>query len=786
MRAGWRAVLRWCLALAVMAGSCAAVVGGVHWWQRRARRVALLAAWRAGDYTGHIQVYDPRDEVVYPSDFAPPIFRWSDTAGSDSWLVAVVHDEDEPRPVATVTARLQTWEPAPEVWERIKRDRCGVPSRLVVLGSRSGTPSELVAVGSVRFSTASALGAPLLFRTRPRDRRFARLQPGTSRWLVGEVAAESPPRSVLADLPVHAWSHAADRDGRRLVFSYGVGDRAARSVVADCAPTTRLSPERVVDWSMAAPASTSVNRQERIDGYLPRLSPTGRQLVASVGVRVELGPPGRPGDPQALVPIAGVLATHDLESGTTRLLAGAADDGSTHVDATWSPDGKWLYFCRAPAVTTPPGADGWPQGLGSRELPYRFDIWRVPFRGGRGGEAEPVPGASEPQVSEFAPRVSPDGRWLIFCRAAQLLGLRPDASLWIRPTDGSAPPRRLRAAVGAGNASPAWAPSSRWLAFVGRRNRDESTSLYLTHIDAAGRSGPALALERFATGEGAATDPVFLAPTTAPRQLLPDCLAAADLVAQAELLRRRGASPARIVELLQRAVAEAPSADNLHSLARALEEAGRDEEAPAVYRRALTVDPDAVPVRQDLGRCLLRLGRAEEARAVLAGLVERRPDDAEARIDLALALFALERLEGARGHLTPYAEHAEFGGLVHFHLGRIAVAEEDDVAAARHFAAALRHPPRDPAIALYIAEELGLHERHRPAAIALAERLCGRHPEHYRARLVLAALAERAGDLERAVDALTAASRIAPTALGHRRKLVELRARLELMEENRR
>jgi Tol biopolymer transport system component len=70
----------------------------------------------------------------------------------------------------------------------------------------------------------------------------------------------------------------------------------------------------------------------------------------------------------------------------------------------WSPDGKNLYFCRAPQV--------------SGEYDYRqirYDLWRVPFdeAGSSFGTAEQVFSASGLGKSAAFPRISPDGRFLV-------------------------------------------------------------------------------------------------------------------------------------------------------------------------------------------------------------------------------------------------------------------------------------------------------------------------------------------------------------------------------------
>jgi len=76
--------------------------------------------------------------------------------------------------------------------------------------------------------------------------------------------------------------------------------------------------------------------------------------------------------------------------------------------------------------------------LGGRRGPFRFDICRIPFNEGKGGEARPVPRLRE-RDEQFFPRVSPDGRWLVFTMAKSYMLLQPDSQLYIVPVEGGSP-----------------------------------------------------------------------------------------------------------------------------------------------------------------------------------------------------------------------------------------------------------------------------------------------------------------------------------------------------------
>lgn len=80
------------------------------------------------------------------------------------------------------------------------------------------------------------------------------------------------------------------------------------------------------------------------------------------------------------------------------------------------------------------------------------------------------------------PEPSPDGRWVVFAVVEPAYEEKEErANLWIVPADGSSTPRRLTAGKGK-ESSPAWSPDSSRIAFVTRREGDESAQVYLIDI----------------------------------------------------------------------------------------------------------------------------------------------------------------------------------------------------------------------------------------------------------------------------------------------------------------
>lgn len=96
-----------------------------------------------------------------------------------------------------------------------------------------------------------------------------------------------------------------------------------------------------------------------------------------------------------------------LDTETDRLISSPAIYGDKWMETfpTWNPDGSMLYFCRSKAITSNTPLDS-----------IRYDLCRIPFDKGKEsfGVPECVYPASEYGESVSFPRISPDGKHLMF------------------------------------------------------------------------------------------------------------------------------------------------------------------------------------------------------------------------------------------------------------------------------------------------------------------------------------------------------------------------------------
>ncbi len=189
-------------------------------------------------------------------------------------------------------------------------------------------------------------------------------------------------------------------------------------------------------------------------------------------------------------PTRGILAWYSKATGLLQPLPGADDPRYVHTNAVWSPDGSYLVFARAEAKDAyPAGAKLAERANDPNETQIRYDLYRIPFNDGRGGEAVPIAGASGNGMSNSFPKISPDGRWIVFVQARNGQLMRPDGQLYIVPAEGGEA-RRMRCNTPLMNSWHSFSPNGRWLVFSSK-SRSPYTQMFLTHIDEQGNDTPA-------------------------------------------------------------------------------------------------------------------------------------------------------------------------------------------------------------------------------------------------------------------------------------------------------
>lgn len=185
------------------------------------------------------------------------------------------------------------------------------------------------------------------------------------------------------------------------------------------------------------------------------------------------------------------LAYYVVDAGVTKTAPDIAKKGRLETYPTWSPDGRYLYFCSAPLTWTQ-------RNVVPKDYDQiKYDLMRIAYDVERDewGALETVLIAADTGRSILLPRVSPDGRWLVFCMCEYgcFPVYRPGSDLCIIDLEAAAKTgryeyRRLEANSDQSESWHSWSSNSRWLVFSSKRDSAPFTRTYLAYVDAEGRA----------------------------------------------------------------------------------------------------------------------------------------------------------------------------------------------------------------------------------------------------------------------------------------------------------
>lgn len=185
-----------------------------------------------------------------------------------------------------------------------------------------------------------------------------------------------------------------------------------------------------------------------------------------------------------------LMAYYRLDTGAVETAPPLSAKDRLETYPTWSPDGKYLYFCSAPLTwksqeTLPKEYDR-----------IRYDLVRVPYDldSNTWGDLETVLAAKETGQSVLLPRISPDGRWLVvtMCDYGCFPVYRQSSDLYLIDLEtaqktGRYEYRRLEINSNASESWHSFSSNGRWLAFSSKRLSHIFTRTFFAYVDTQGR-----------------------------------------------------------------------------------------------------------------------------------------------------------------------------------------------------------------------------------------------------------------------------------------------------------
>jgi Tfp pilus assembly protein PilF len=606
-------------------------------------RPKVLAAETA---TPAVTIDYPLNRSIFPPEITPPTFMWHAAAETANvWTIEFhfadgsaplrfeskgphpVIGEIDARCVATTNqlpslspeqAASHTWSPDAAAWAKIKKHSVTRPAEVVITGFDRADEDRPVSRGEASLSTSKdPVGAPIFYRDVP-------LMPSaTEKGVIKPLASnaihliewrlrsidQTRSRVVLQEMHTCANCRSFSRDGNTFGMDMdGPQNDKGLYAVVSLKPDTVIRNRDMIHWNPSYDRQFAFNRV----GFMSRVSPSGRYVVTM------LTPGDRPPQNnyyvanfkdyrflQVFYPTRGVLYWYDRATGARHPLPGADDPNYVQTNGVWSPDERYIVFARSKSIEPyAPGVRLATYANDPDETQIQYDLCRVPFNGGRGGKAEPIAGASGNGMSNSFPRVSPDGRWIVFVEAHNAELMRPDSRLFIVPFAGGKA-RPLESNMYPMNSWHSWSPNGRWLVFSSK-SRGPYTRMYLTHIDEEGNSSPAIFIDNPTAANRAVNLPEFV-------NIPPDGLMKI----------------------------ETPAVDMYRDFDRAVElaEAGQEEASIAEWKKLAGEDPDDARIRNNLGAALIRTEGFARAIPELEKALQLNPQYNVAHVNLANAFL---------------------------------------------------------------------------------------------------------------------------------------------------
>ena len=680
----------------------------------------------------------PLDGSIFPPEITPPTFIWRDAAeNATRWRIDIafadgsaemhfqsagerlaigeidqrcVSPTNELPKLTPEQAEAHTWIPEAGAWEAIKKHSVAGRAIVTIRGFSREDAQHAVSSGRVTIRTSKdPVGAPIFYRDvplMPSETEKGIIKPLAPdalhlvQWRLRDIGKPES-RVVLREMPTCANCHSFSLDGKTMGMDLdGPANNKGLYAIVPVKPEMSIRNQDVISWSSLRDERASTSRI----GFMSQVSPDGRYVLTNYrGQTKELSNGYFTVNfkdyrfLQVFYPTRSIVAWYNRATGRKQPLPGADDPRYVQTNAVWSPDGKYVVFVRAEAKDPYPPGNKMPEHANDPEEPQiQYDLYRIPFNDGKGGPPAPIAGASHNGMSNSFPKVSPDGRWIVWvkCRNGQLM--RPDSQLYMVPAPSGGVARRMNCNTSLMNSWHSFSPNGRWLVFSSK-SRSPYTQMYLTHIDEQGNDSPAILIDNATAANRAVNIPEFVnIPQDQPMAISTpaiDMYKEIDRVAQLESQGQLDAAVTGWNSLL----ANHPDEARIHyNLGTALTQAGRPAEAVPEFEKALELKyPSFSTVYLSLGRALLLTEQTDRAIAAFEKGLEYDLDSADLHSHLGLALANKNLIDEAKSEFDRSLQINPNNANAHFALGIAFRGWGDGEGAIKEFRETLRLDPKN-------------------------------------------------------------------------------------------
>jgi tetratricopeptide (TPR) repeat protein len=633
----------------------------------------IWAAYQAGGQYTALEITYPFDGALFPPEIIAPTFRWKDkNTQADTWLVWI--EFTDKKDALGFVVRKQQWTPPGKQWDAIKRRSLETNARVSIVGVKQDAPEKILSAGEITISTSKdEVGAPLFYREVNLPFSDAVRDPTRIRWRFGEISSKTQPPIILEKLPVCGNCHSFSADGTVLGMDVDYASDKGSYAISPVAEEMLLDKNRVITWS-----DYKRDDKQSTFGLLSQVSPNGKYVISTVKDRSVFVPMPDLAYSQLFFPIQGILAYYRRDTESFHALPGADNKEFVQSNAAWSPDGKTIVFARSKTYHLKEARGSQSVLLVAEECKeflqegkkFMFDLYQIPFNDGKGGQAQPLEGASNNGMSNFFPRYSPDGKWIVFCKAKSFMLLQPDSELYIMPAEGGQA-RRMRCNTSQMNSWHSWSPNGKWMVFSSKAN-GPYTQLWLTHIDQHGASSPPVLLENFSAADRAANIPEFVnaKPGTIKKisqQFVDDfsLTRAGNEFLYANDLQGAARSYRKALDI------NPNNADAHNRLAAILIKQNKLVEAIKHFNKAVEIEPNNATVHTNLGAILIRTGKINEGIEHYSKAIEINPKHDLAHYNWAIILARHRKLDDAIKHFRKTVEINPGHASAYYNIGII-------------------------------------------------------------------------------------------------------------------
>lgn len=180
------------------------------------------------------------------------------------------------------------------------------------------------------------------------------------------------------------------------------------------------------------------------------------------------------------------LILYDIASNTITTTPQIASPERLEIWPAWSPDGRFLYFCSAPKIET------YVNPANSSDFAYekiKYDLMRIAYDPAQRtwGNAELVVSSADLGLSITEPRVSPDGRFVLFTATSysQFPIYLPSADLYLLDL-GTGRWKKSEVNSEQADSFHSWSSNGRWFVFSSKRQDGLFTRPYFSYFDSSG------------------------------------------------------------------------------------------------------------------------------------------------------------------------------------------------------------------------------------------------------------------------------------------------------------